>query len=80
MREALAPKGKFVFAAETTANIIPDREEYLKNCHVKTKEGYDIIFKSKSFYDKHKKYYPHQVYMSYMMVINYYVKKKWIFV
>ncbi|MCS4483495.1 class I SAM-dependent methyltransferase [Clostridium botulinum] len=80
MKEALAPKGKFVFAAETTANIISDREEYLENCHVKTKEGYDIIFKSKSFYDKHKKYYPHQVYMSYMMVINYYVKKKWIFV
>ncbi|NFQ02152.1 class I SAM-dependent methyltransferase [Clostridium sporogenes] len=55
MKEALVPKGKFVFAAETTANIIPDREEYLENCHVKTKEGYDIIFKSKSFYDKHKK-------------------------
>ncbi|EPY2307542.1 class I SAM-dependent methyltransferase [Clostridium sporogenes] len=55
MREALASKGKFVFAAETTANIIPDREEYLENCHVKTKEGYDIIFKSKSFYDKQKK-------------------------
>ncbi|MBY6950083.1 class I SAM-dependent methyltransferase [Clostridium botulinum] len=55
MKEALAPKGKFVFAAETTANIIPDREKYLENCHVKTKEGYDIIFKSKSFYDKHKK-------------------------
>lgn len=54
MKEALAPKGKFVFAAETTANIIPDREKYLKNCAVKTKEGYDIIFKSKSFYDKHK--------------------------
>ncbi|MHB9927175.1 class I SAM-dependent methyltransferase [Clostridium botulinum] len=55
MKEALGPKGKFVFAAETTANIISDREEYLENCHVKTKEGYDIIFKSKSFYDKHKK-------------------------
>ncbi|HCL4447703.1 methyltransferase [Clostridium botulinum] len=55
MKEVLAPKGKFIFAAETTANIIPDREEYLENCHVKTKEGYDIIFKSKSFYDKHKK-------------------------
>nr|WP_025775928.1 class I SAM-dependent methyltransferase [Clostridium botulinum] len=55
MREALAPKGKFVFAVETTANIILDREEYLEDCHVKTKEGYDIIFKSKSFYDKHKK-------------------------
>nr|WP_242844773.1 class I SAM-dependent methyltransferase [Clostridium botulinum] len=55
MKEALASKGKFVFAAETTANIIPDREEYLKNCGVKTKEGYDIIFKSKSFYNKNKK-------------------------
>ncbi len=55
IKGSLAPKGKFVFAAETTANIIPDREEYLENCHVKTKEGYDIIFKSKSFYDKHKK-------------------------
>ena len=55
IKESLAPKGKFVFAAETTVNIIPDREEYLENCHVKTKEGYDIIFKSKSFYDKHKK-------------------------
>ncbi|MGO5092759.1 class I SAM-dependent methyltransferase [Clostridium sp. LCP25S3_F10] len=55
MKESLAPKGKFVFAAETTANIIPDREEYIKNCSIKTKESYNIIFKSKSFYDRHKK-------------------------
>ncbi len=79
MKESLAPKGKFVFAAETTANIIPDREEYIKNCSVKTKEGYDIIFKSKSFYDKHKKILSTPSYMSYMMVMTCYVKKKWIF-
>lgn len=55
MKESLTSKGKFVFAAETTANIIPDRKDYLEDCRVKTQECYDLVLKTKNYYDKHKK-------------------------
>lgn len=48
MKESLTSTGKFVFAAETTANIIPDRKDFLEDCRVKTEEGYDLILKSKN--------------------------------
>ncbi|WP_125154885.1 class I SAM-dependent methyltransferase [Clostridium rectalis] len=55
MRESLKPHGKFVFAAETLANITCDRDYYIENSSVTTKEGYDLILKTKSFYHKESK-------------------------
>ena len=55
MKELLTSKGKFIFAVETTANIVPNTKDYLEDSRVKTKEGYDLVLKSKNDYDKHKK-------------------------
>ncbi|MHC1746786.1 MAG: hypothetical protein AB9856_00180 [Cellulosilyticaceae bacterium] len=48
-------KRKSSFTAETTANIVPNTKDYLEDSRVKTKEGYDLVLKSKNDYDKHKK-------------------------
>lgn len=52
LKKMLAPKGKFVFAVDTVANKYPDNSEYKTSISVKTKEGFDLILKSKNFYDE----------------------------
>lgn len=51
LKNWLTPTGKFVFAVDTVANICADDQEYQVSVSVKTKEGFDLILKSKNFYD-----------------------------
>lgn len=52
MREILSPEGKFVFAVDTIANRCVDDGDYKVSVSVKTKEGFDLILKSKNYYDE----------------------------
>lgn len=51
LKEMLSPKGKLVFAVDTIANRCPDDSDYKLSLSVKTKEGFDLILKSKNQYD-----------------------------
>jgi len=44
--------GKFVFAVDTVANQCKNDSEYKVSVSVKTKEGLDLILKSKNYYDE----------------------------
>ena len=44
--------GKFVFAVDTVADRTCNDLDYKISMSVKTKEGYDLILKSKNYYDK----------------------------
>lgn len=48
----LAPGGKFVFAVDTVACRCPDGGDYKPSVRVKTKEGFDLVLKSKNHYDE----------------------------
>lgn len=52
LKEMLSPKGKLVFAVDTIANRCPDDSDYKLSLSVKTKEGFDLILKSKNLYDE----------------------------
>lgn len=52
LKGLLNPKGKFVFAVDTVANKFDNDDEYKISISVKTKEGFDLILKSKSYYDE----------------------------
>ena len=52
MKEILTNNGKFVFALDTIANRCPDDYEYKVAISVKTNEGFDLILKSKNYYDE----------------------------
>ncbi|WP_294147178.1 bifunctional 2-polyprenyl-6-hydroxyphenol methylase/3-demethylubiquinol 3-O-methyltransferase UbiG [uncultured Clostridium sp.] len=52
LKERLAPGGKFVFAVDTVADRCPDDTEYKTAVSVKTKEGFDLVLKSKNYYDE----------------------------
>lgn len=52
MKELLTPKGKFVFAVDTVANRCPDDSEYKISISVETKDGLQLILKSKNYYDE----------------------------
>jgi SAM-dependent methyltransferase len=52
MKDLLNENGKFVFAVDTIANKCPDDIDYKVSISVKTKEGYDLLLKSKNFYDE----------------------------
>lgn len=52
LKGMLAPKGKFVFAVDTVANRCPDDSDYKTSISVKTKESFDLILKSKNYYDE----------------------------
>lgn len=54
LKEMLSPKGKLVFAVDTIANRCPDDSDYKLSLSVKTKEGFDLILKSKNLYDRAK--------------------------
>lgn len=52
LKELLTPGGQFVFAVETVADQCPDDEEYRVTASVKTKEGFDLILKTKNHYEE----------------------------
>lgn len=45
-------KGKFVFAVDTVANRCSDDDGYKTSISVKTKDGLDLVLKSKSYYEE----------------------------
>lgn len=54
LKEFLTPEGKLVFAVETMADRCPDDKKYEITASAKTKEGFDLILKSKNYYDEEK--------------------------
>lgn len=52
LRYMLVPKGKFVFAVDTVADKCPDDYDYKIAVSVKTEGDFDLILKSKNYYDE----------------------------
>lgn len=52
LKELLTPQGKLVFAVDTVANRCENDNNYKTSITVKTKDGYDLILKSKNRYDE----------------------------
>lgn len=52
LKRLLAQEGKFVFAVDTVANKCPNDDNYKVSVSVKTKDGFDLILKSKNYYDE----------------------------
>lgn len=52
LKEMLSPKGKLVFAVDTVADRCPDDSDYKTAVSVKTKRGFDLLLKSKDYYDE----------------------------
>lgn len=52
LKRMLVPNGKFVFAVDTVANKCANDDDYKVTASVKTKEGSELILKSKNYYDE----------------------------
>lgn len=52
LKEWLLPGGQLVFAVDTVADQCPNASEYKVSVSIKTKEGFDLILKSKNDYDE----------------------------
>lgn len=52
MKATLAPGGKLVFAVDTVSERCPDDDDYRISVSVKTKEGFDLILKTRNYYDE----------------------------
>ena len=52
LKELLTPKGKFVFAVDTVADRCSDDIDYKESVSVKTKEEFELILRSKNYYDE----------------------------
>lgn len=52
LKEMLSPEGLFVFAVETMADRCPDDSEYKVTVSEKTREGYDLLLKTRNYYDE----------------------------
>lgn len=52
LKELLADGGKFVFAVETLADRCPDDGDYRTAVSVKTREGFDLLLKTKNTYEE----------------------------
>lgn len=52
LKRMLAPNGKFVFAVDTVADKCVNNDTYKTSISVKTKEGFDLVLKSKSYYNE----------------------------
>lgn len=48
----LAPEGKLVFAVDTVADRCPDDSDYRVSVSVRTKEGLDLVLKSRNRYEE----------------------------
>lgn len=55
MYNLLNKGGKFVFAVDTIANIYPNDNKYEVRVRVKTKDGFDLVLKTKNTYDSRNK-------------------------
>lgn len=53
LNELLAKGGKLVFSVDTIANRYANDSDYQTTASVKTPEGFDLILKSKNYYDEH---------------------------
>lgn len=53
LNELLVEDGKLVFSVDTIANRCMDDNDYQTTASVKTPEGFDLILKSKNYYDEH---------------------------
>lgn len=51
LKNMLVPKGKFVFAVDTVANICPEDADYRIDAVKETKDGNKLILKTKNHYD-----------------------------
>lgn len=51
IKDMLSPNGKFVFAVDTIYNQCPDDDGYKTTASKKTKDGFDLILKSKNYFD-----------------------------
>ena len=52
LKEILLPSGKFVFAVDTVAERCKDDSDYKTTVSVKTEHGFDLLLKSKNYYDE----------------------------
>ncbi len=52
LKELLTPGGKLVFALETVADQCEEDEDYVVTASVKTKEGFDLVLKTKNHYEE----------------------------
>lgn len=52
IKDLLAPGGVFVFAVDTVGNRCPEDEDYQVVARGKTREGLDLLLKSKNHYDE----------------------------
>lgn len=52
LKGLLTPKGKFVFAVDTVADRCSDDTDYKESVSVKTKGGFELILRSKNYYDE----------------------------
>lgn len=53
LHDLLAKGGRLVFSVDTLASRCGDDNDYQTTASVKTPEGFDLILKSKNYYDKH---------------------------
>ncbi len=52
LKDLLSPNGKFVFAVDTIAHRCKDDSDYQVAVSVKTEQGYDLLLKTKNYYDE----------------------------
>lgn len=52
LKDLLSPKGKLVFSVETMKDRCQDDQEYQVSAAVKTREGEDLVLKSKNYYEE----------------------------
>lgn len=52
LKRMLTHNGKFVFAVDTVTNKLENDDDYKVTASVKTKEGLELILKSKNYYDE----------------------------
>ena len=60
MKNLLKKGGKFVFAVDTIADKCLDDSEYRVSVSVKTRKGFDIVLKTRNYFDEktHTQYSP----------------------
>ncbi len=52
LKKMLTPNGKLVFAVDTIADRCPDNDDYKTSVSVKTKDGFDLVLKSRNYYEE----------------------------
>ncbi len=52
LKNLLLPKGRLVFSVDTVSERCPDDSEYKTAASVKTEKGFDLILRSRNYYDE----------------------------